>query len=217
MDVSDYFQHLICICICCCCYTTAITRTSLPHLSSNLFQHLCATFGTHITTFNTRISSPLFFKHLSVLPLLNSIANCFCGCNARLPPRTHSISHPLGVFILPFRAPTSWIPLHRLARRLDRLGNHRRRLLPHSGTSEVIPISRTHFTNANTNLEQYIHCANTHRICCRRSDTSTGVLHECPLGWRQGKRSPELPQQRMQLLQCRCRRSGRQHNRIHLP
>jgi hypothetical protein len=129
----------------------AISRTSLPqkllcHLPSNLFQHPRATFGTHITTFHTRISSPLFFRHLFVLPSLNSITNCLCGCNARLPPRTYSISHPFGVFVLPFRAPTSWIPLHRFARRLDRLGNHRRRLLPYSGTSEVIPISRAYYT-----------------------------------------------------------------------
>lgn len=151
MDVSDHVQHLICCCVCCCCYTATISRTSLPqrllcHLPSNLFQHPCATFGTHITTFNTRISSPLFFKQLSVLPSLNSIANCLCGCNARLSPRTYSISHPLGVFVLPFRAPTSWIPLHRIARRLHRLGHHRRRLLPHSGTSEVIPVSRAYLT-----------------------------------------------------------------------
>lgn len=150
MDVSDYYlqlqlQHLIC---CCCCYTAATSRTSSLSQSSlsNLFQHLCATFRTpcpctHNTTFDTRISSPLFFKHLSVLPSLNSIANCLCGCHARLPSRAYSISHSIGVLILPFRAPAPWVSLHRLARRLDWLGHHRRRLLPHSGTSEVIPTS----------------------------------------------------------------------------
>ena len=148
MDVSDYLQHLICFCIRCSCYTAAISRTSLPqrllyHLPSNPSNIFVLPPG-RISPSLTDASRLHFVQASLVLPSLNSISNCLCGCNARLPPRTYSISHPLGVFVLPFRPPASWIPLHWLARRLNRLGNYRRRLLPHSGPSEVIPISRAY-------------------------------------------------------------------------
>jgi hypothetical protein len=98
VDVSDYVQHLICCCICCCCYTAAISRTSLPqillcHLPSNLFQHPRATFGTHITTFNTRVSSPLFFEHLSLRPTLAKL-NRRLLLRLQCPSPTSDLQYP---------------------------------------------------------------------------------------------------------------------------
>jgi hypothetical protein len=148
VDVSDYLQHFISFCICCCCYTTAIPGPHSLRDFSTTFHRTLPTSSCYLRDayHHLRHTHPVstILQASLVLPSLNSIFNCLCGCNARLPPRTYSISHPLGVFVLPFCAPTPWISLHRLARRLNRLGNYRRRLLPHSGTSEVIPISRAY-------------------------------------------------------------------------
>ena len=169
------------------CYPSS---TKVPlHLSVHFLQHSRATTGVplplHDTPSLTHLCSTIFFKLILCAPL---ILRYLCGCNARLAPWTHSISHSRRILILPICASASWIPLHRLPRRLHRSRDRRRRLLHYPGTPEVRPNCKGKgYTKAGTNLMQHEDRTNTHRFCCRRPNASTRVLHQRPQGWRQAE------------------------------
>jgi hypothetical protein len=166
------------------------SNSELSTSSVNLFQHSRATLGNYLLLhrihLHSRIFAPLYFLSLSLYPSNSSASIPLrLQCPSRISDLLYLISQQLlhSTYLLSSLLDTATSAARAIPSALESTTPTSSSLRDLGGEPDYQD-QGIRFHKAWTNLKQFTNRTNTHRLCCGRSNTSTGVLHQRSQGRR---------------------------------